>query len=118
MVLIYGAIALVMRGVLVVNDGVHFKVRRQQDRIKPDLSDADDEDERRSKAVANLMMLYVDLVLIRLASDISAVILLCVHPASCTSGANCLLTSRAGLRVVCLPGVVGQMAFLWEHRRQ
>ncbi|PBK68884.1 hypothetical protein ARMSODRAFT_1019459 [Armillaria solidipes] len=56
MVTMYGLIALVMRGFIVVDEGVHFMI--QGNRVRQDLTAADDEDERQSKAVANLMLIY------------------------------------------------------------
>ncbi|KAK0192871.1 hypothetical protein F5146DRAFT_1041820 [Armillaria mellea] len=56
MVIIYGLIALIMRGFVVIDEGVHFMI--QGNRVRQDLTTADDEDERQSKMVANLMLIY------------------------------------------------------------
>ncbi|KAK0494649.1 hypothetical protein EDD18DRAFT_351837 [Armillaria luteobubalina] len=56
MFIIYGLIALVMRGFIIVDEGVHFMIHGN--RVRQDLTAADDEDERQSKAVANLMLIY------------------------------------------------------------
>ncbi|KAK0470527.1 hypothetical protein IW261DRAFT_1005489 [Armillaria novae-zelandiae] len=56
MFIIYGLIALVMRGFIVVDEGVHFMTHGN--RVRQDLTAANDEDERQSKAVANLMLIY------------------------------------------------------------
>ncbi|KAK0449785.1 uncharacterized protein EV420DRAFT_1750560 [Desarmillaria tabescens] len=56
MVILYGLIALVMRGFIVLDEGIHFMTQRN--RRWQDLTAADDEDERQSKAVANLMLFY------------------------------------------------------------
>lgn len=56
MVIIYGLIALIMRGFVVIDGGVHFMIQGNQ--VRQDLTTADDEDERQSKAVANLMLIY------------------------------------------------------------
>ncbi|TFK38107.1 hypothetical protein BDQ12DRAFT_683986 [Crucibulum laeve] len=58
MLVLYGIIALVMRGILVVEDGVHWHTKK--DHVKPDLSGAEEDDvyEKQSKAIANLMLFY------------------------------------------------------------
>lgn len=65
LVVIYGTIALVMRGVLVFDHGIQFRLHRRQARVALDISPSDDEDDRTSKAVANLMMLYVGIILLQ-----------------------------------------------------
>ncbi len=67
MVIIYSLIALVMRGFIVVDEGVHFMI--QGNRVRQDLTAADDEDERQSKAVANLMLMLVHSIDFRAQSD-------------------------------------------------
>lgn len=67
MLILYGIIALVMRGTLVIN-GKKWKFNwnqsareSQRDRLGMDMLDLDEqgEEERQSKAIANLMLLYV-----------------------------------------------------------
>ncbi|KAK0220350.1 hypothetical protein IW262DRAFT_1461614 [Armillaria fumosa] len=61
MVIIHGLIALVMRGFIIVDEDVHFMIHGN--RVRQDLTVADDEDERQSKAVTNLMLMLVHPIL-------------------------------------------------------
>lgn len=58
MLVIYGIIALVMRGYIVFEGGVRWQ-RSGRGRVKVDLGAVEDDDEKESKAVANLMLLWV-----------------------------------------------------------
>lgn len=58
MLIIYGVIALVMRGIILLDDGLHIVLPwKGKNRIKNDLTAADDDEERQSKMIANLMLL-------------------------------------------------------------
>ncbi|KAJ2922562.1 hypothetical protein H1R20_g14516, partial [Candolleomyces eurysporus] len=68
MAILYGIMFLVMRGFLIVGNGVRWAKR--QDRVKLDLSGGDDEEERAARAMANLLLFY------------PAVYIICVFPIS------------------------------------
>jgi hypothetical protein len=55
MAILYGIMFLVMRGFLIVDNGVRWAKRRH--RVRPDLSGGDDEEERAARAMANLLLL-------------------------------------------------------------
>jgi hypothetical protein len=54
MTILYGMMFLVMRGFLIVGNGIRWAKR--QHRVKPDLSGGDEE-ERVARAMANLLLL-------------------------------------------------------------
>ncbi|RXW18068.1 hypothetical protein EST38_g7786 [Candolleomyces aberdarensis] len=68
MAILYGIMFLVMRGFLIVGNGVRWAKR--QNRVKLDLSGGDDEEERAARAMANLLLFY------------PAVYIICVFPIS------------------------------------
>lgn len=59
MVILYSIMFAVMRGVFVIDHGIHWRSNR--DRVKIDLAVAEIGEDKKSKAIANLMLLYVHL---------------------------------------------------------
>lgn len=55
MVVLYGLIAIVMRGIIVIEDGIHLAKNRSHVNLNSTATDA--EEDRASKAIANLMFL-------------------------------------------------------------
>lgn len=60
MIVLYGIMFLVMRGVFVIDHGIHWRSNRE--RVKLDklfLTEAETAEDQKLKAIANLMLLYV-----------------------------------------------------------
>ena len=56
MAILYGVMFLVMRGFLIIGNGSGIRWRRAS-RVRLDLSEGDDDDERAARAMANLLLL-------------------------------------------------------------
>lgn len=57
MIILYGIMFLVMRGFILIENGIHW--RTSKNRVHLDLDEAETEDERETRAIANLLLLCV-----------------------------------------------------------
>ncbi|KAH6906349.1 hypothetical protein BKA70DRAFT_1105730 [Coprinopsis sp. MPI-PUGE-AT-0042] len=68
MIILYGIMFLVMRGFILIENGIHWRTSAK--RVHLDLDEAETEEERESRAIANLLLFY------------PAVYVICVFPNS------------------------------------
>jgi hypothetical protein len=58
MIILYGIMFLVMRGFILIDNGIHWRTS-SNNRVHIDLDEAESEEERETRAIANLLLLYV-----------------------------------------------------------